>query len=125
MTITYCLKKYYYLALAIKLALVIDVTSYEDSGCYQTLYSKIQSSLNCLTHNARIVVMVTSASTKQSTEHNTFRQSPIGFTKNLSKEVGRKGPTANVIVINKDDEEQAEYDGDALLSLLSFFLLTK
>jgi 3-oxoacyl-[acyl-carrier protein] reductase len=103
-------------------ALVIDATNYEDDNCYQHLYSTVQSALKYIAPNARVIVMASTMTTALSIEHNTFSRALIGFSKSLAKEIGRKGCTANVIFINKADDENKEYNADALSSPIRFFL---
>lgn len=106
-------------------ALVIDATNYIDENNYQTLYLTVQKSLKSLRHNARILLITNARSCKQSVEQNTFSQALVGFTKSLAKEVGRKGSTANLMLINKADDQTDNNGCAALTAPLEFFLSAK
>lgn len=119
-------------------ALIIDATHYIDESInenidesnYQTLFLRVQSSLKLLSHNARILVIANSISANQSSAQNTFSQALIGFSKSLAKEVGRRGSTANIILINnKEAQTNSNSKKDnttaALLSPIHFFLSAK
>jgi len=106
-------------------AIVIDATNYSDERNYQNLYSTVQESLNYLIYNAKILIIASAISSKKSAEQNAFSQSLVGFSKSLAKEVGRKGSTVNVILID-NEEITASSDISAVLEHpLSFFLSTK
>lgn len=109
-------------------ALIIDATHYIDESSYQTLFLRVQSSLKLLSHNARILVITNSTSTNQNAEQNTFSQAIIGFSKSLAKEVGRKGSTANILLLNNEENQTSSNknnDNAALLNPINFFLSTK
>ena len=104
-------------------ALVVDATDYIDETNYQQLYLRVQQSLRLLTHNARVLVIANTPTDTQTAEQNAFSQAIVGFTKSLAKEIGRKGSTANVLFIEKD--ENVQNTGTALVNPIQFFLSAK
>jgi 3-oxoacyl-[acyl-carrier protein] reductase len=106
-------------------ALIIDATDYIDESCYQNLFLRVQSSLKLLSHNARVLVITNSTSSSQSVEQNAFSQALIGFSKSLAKEVGRKGSTANIILIDQEAATTNNNTSAALVSPMRFFLSAK
>jgi len=106
-------------------ALVIDATRYSDESCYQNLYSTVQQSLKSLSNNARVLLLANAANTKHNAQENAFSQALIGFTKSLAKEVGRKGSTANIILINRENCNTDNNVSIALAAPLKFFLSAK
>jgi len=106
-------------------ALVIDGTNYIDESNYQNLYSSVKNSLKYMANNAKIIVCANTTSIQQSVEKNAFSQAIIGFSKSLAKEVGRKGSTANVLLINQNDNKTIENISKALMSPIAFLLSSK
>ena len=121
-------------------ALIIDATTYIDESSYQRLYLTVNHSLKLLSHNARILLIADANTAKQAPENNAFSQALVGFTKSLAKEVGRKGSTANIILLNKENSntessnkgnhktENGTADNNssaALAAPLTFFLSAK
>jgi len=100
-------------------SLVIDATSYQGENNYHILYKVVKENLKYLSANARIIVLAQSSHKSLSIEENTFSQSLVGFSKSLSKEVGRKGSTVNIIFTNKNQITEAP---KALIGPLSFLL---
>jgi 3-oxoacyl-[acyl-carrier protein] reductase len=100
-------------------SLVIDATSYQDENNYHTLFKVVKENLKYLSTNARIIVLAQSSHKSLSIEENTFSQSLVGFSKSLSKEVGRKGSTVNIIFTNQN---QIIENPKALIGPLSFLL---
>jgi 3-oxoacyl-[acyl-carrier protein] reductase len=101
-------------------ALIIDATHYINENSYQNLYINVQDSLKFLSLNARIILLANKACIKQSSEENAFSQSLVGFSKSLAKEVGRKGSTANLLLVPKND--QNDNANKSLISPINFFL---
>ena len=106
-------------------ALIIDATTYIDESSYQRLYLTVNHSLKLLSHNARILLIADANTAKQAPENNTFSQALVGFTKSLAKEVGRKGSTANIILINKEENSANHNNSDALIAPINFFISAK
>lgn len=103
-------------------ALVIDATNYIDETSYHSLYKNVKNSLKVLANNARVLLITNTSSTAQSTEQNAFSQAVIGFTKSLAKEIGRKGSTANIILIDEINNNNKNSSIVALANPLQFFL---
>ncbi|MFT5816394.1 MAG: 3-oxoacyl-[acyl-carrier protein] reductase, partial [Psychroserpens sp.] len=101
-------------------ALIIDATHYIDENSYQHLYINVQDSLKLLSLNARIILLANKACSKQSSEENAFSQALVGFSKSLAKEVGRKGSTANLVLVPKNN--QNDNASKSLISPIKFFL---
>lgn len=106
-------------------ALIIDASSYSDNGCYQRLYVNVQKSLKLLSKNARILLIAEKAQADQSPQEHAFSQALIGFTKSLAKEVGRKGCTANILLIEKTNELNSLDSINNLINPFTFFLSAK
>lgn len=106
-------------------ALVIDATNYINENSYPNLFLTVQKSLKSLSHNARILFIANAKNTKQSAEKNAFSQALVGFTKSLAKEVGRKGSTANIVLIDNEETSTDINSSSALVAPLKFFLSAK
>ncbi|PCH96682.1 MAG: 3-oxoacyl-ACP reductase [Gammaproteobacteria bacterium] len=106
-------------------ALIIDATNYIDESSYQSLYLTVQKSLKFLSYNARILLISNATNTQQSSEHSAFSQALVGFTKSLAKEVGRKGSTANIVLLNKENNKTDNNTSVALAAPIKFFLSAK
>jgi len=99
-------------------ALIIDATDYSGESSYQHLYSTVQKALKYLSLNARIIIITNTISSQKNEEKNAFSQAIIGFSKSLAKEVGRKGSTVNVLLI----DDHLHNTDDALINPIKFFL---
>ncbi len=99
-------------------AMVIDATGYQSQTSFKLLYQNVKNSLKLLNKNARIVIVGDVITAKMSPEQCAFSQSLTGFSKSLAKEVGRKGTTVNLLLL--EPQLTSELDG-----ALQFFLSTK
>ena len=106
-------------------ALIIDASVYNGKDSYQNLYSKVQKSLKLLSSNARVLLFAKEASIEQPPQENAFSQALIGFTKSLAKEIGRKGSTANILLINEPNALHESDTNSRLISPVAFFLSSK
>lgn len=102
-------------------SLVIDATQYINTSNYHDVFTKVQHSLKYLAPNARFLMITNVQSSQYNAEKNAFSQAMIGFTKSLAKEIGRKGSTANVILLDEALHEDKNIN-DTLDSPIHFFL---
>lgn len=99
-------------------AMVIDATNYQSQASFKLLYENVKDKLKLLSKNARIVIIGDCINTEMSAEQCAFSQGLTGFSKSLAKEVGRKGTTVNLLLL--EPQLTHELDGP-----LQFFLSTK
>lgn len=87
-------------------ALVIDATFVSEPADLHVLYDFAQPWARTIGKSGRVVVLGRSPEGK-SAEVDATRAALGGFVRSLSKEVGRKGITANLVVIERGAEERA------------------
>ncbi|MEM7181472.1 MAG: 3-oxoacyl-ACP reductase [Spirochaetota bacterium] len=92
---------------------VFDASGFTKVSELETLYSTIHNLLTKLQRNAKIVVIAKSLAAANSYEEASISTAIKGFIKSLSKEVGNKGITANLLYIEKNS---------VFKNALSFFL---
>ncbi len=89
-------------------ALVIDasgITSLEElKAVYQLLHPRIRRLRTC----GRVVVLARPAETRKTVESAAAQQALDGFTRSLAREIGRKGSTANLLIVEDGAEDRLE-----------------
>jgi 3-oxoacyl-[acyl-carrier protein] reductase len=85
--------------------LVFDATEISDVSGLKALYEFFHPRVRSLRRCSRVVVLGTDWVPQAGVSMSAVRHALIGFTKSLAKELGRKGGTANLILVSPDAPE--------------------
>jgi 3-oxoacyl-[acyl-carrier protein] reductase len=96
-------------------ALVFDASGIESAEGLRTLFDFLQPRVARLARNGRVLVLTRPPSSLDDIGQRTAAAALSGFTRSLSKEIGRKGSTVNLVQVRRGGE-------DNLAGTLRFFL---
>ena len=97
-------------------AIVYDATGAQSIDDLRTLYTFFHATLGSLDRHGRVVVLGPDPEGTRSAQASAVGRALDGFVRSLAKEIGRKGATANRVVVEKGGEPHI---GPALRYLLS------
>ena len=103
-------------------ALVLDATGVDTIAGMRALYDFFHPLVGRLARSGRVVVLARPADQMDSAEAAAARRGVEGFVRSVAKEIGRKGSTANLVVIEKGAEARVEGVLRFLLSARSAFV---
>jgi len=88
--------------------LVFDATHLGSVEDLRALYDFFHSTIRCIEKCGRLVVIGRSAAAAGTVSESAARAALVGFVKSVSKEVGRKGSTANLLTVEEGAEDGLE-----------------
>lgn len=103
-------------------ALIVDGTSATSPRDLKSAYAFLHAQLPRLDHSGRVIVLARPSGTAATLSQAATAQALEGFTRSIAKEVGRKGATANLIVVEEGAEARAAAAFRFLLSPASAFV---
>lgn len=96
-------------------ALVIDATAFSSTADLKQLYNFFHGYVRAIGRSGRVVVIGRPSDTAKSLEEAAVENALEGFTRSLAKEIGGKGSTANLVLVEPGAEKR-------LPAVLRFFL---
>jgi len=102
--------------------LVFDATGIDTVDELQALYDYFHPRIRSLTRCGRVVVLGRAVSDTEAPAKVAASHALVGFVKSVAKEVGRKGSTANLLLIEPGAEDQIEGPLRYLLTARSAFV---
>jgi 3-oxoacyl-[acyl-carrier protein] reductase len=102
--------------------IVLDARDIDDPSGLKRLYRLLHPTIRSVKKCGRVVVLGSHPDQASSAAGAASRQALIGFVKSVSKELGRKGITANLITVKSDGEGGIEGPLRFLLSSRSAFV---
>ena len=103
-------------------ALVLDATGIDDIAGLRALYDFLHPLVGRLARCGRVVVVGRPADEMKTAEGAAAQRGVEGFVRSVAKEIGRRGSTANLLVVAKGAEDRVEGALRFLLSARSAFL---
>ena len=102
--------------------LIFDASGIASAQQSEELYSFFNQHLKSVSDSGRLVVIGYKPSALDNTEHATVQRGLVGFIKSVAKEIGRKGATANLVLVDHGGEQALEAPVRFLLSAGSAFM---
>jgi len=87
--------------------LIFDASGIASAQQSEELYSFFNQHLKSVSDSGRVIVIGYKPSALDNTEHATVQRGLVGFIKSVAKEIGRKGATANLVLVDHCGGEQA------------------
>lgn len=102
--------------------LIFDASGIASAQQSEELYSFFNQHLKSVSDSGRVIVIGYKPSALDNTEHATVQRGLLGFIKSVAKEIGRKGATANLVLVDHGAEQALEAPVRFLLSAGSAFM---
>ncbi len=102
--------------------LIFDASGIASAQQSEALYSFFNQHLKSVSDSGRVVVIGHKPSALDDTEHATVQRGLVGFVKSVAKEIGRKGATANLVLVDRGGDQGLEAPVRFLLSAGSAFM---
>lgn len=102
--------------------LVLDATELSSPDDLRAVYAFFHPVMRKIAKGARIVVIGRPADATDSAATAAARQALDGFVRSLAKEVGKRGTTANLLIVDEDAEDRLEGPLRFLLSARSAYV---
>ena len=102
--------------------LIFDASGIASAQQSEELYSFFNQHLKSVSDSGRVIVIGYKPSALDNTEHATVQRGLVGFIKSVAKEIGRKGATANLVLVDHGGEQALEAPVRFLLSAGSAFM---
>ena len=102
--------------------LIFDASGIASAQQSEELYSFFNQHLKSVSDSGRVIVIGYKPSALDNTEHATVQRGLVGFIKSVAKEIGRKGATANLVLVDHGAEQALEAPVRFLLSAGSAFM---
>ncbi|MGB1403352.1 MAG: 3-oxoacyl-ACP reductase [Porticoccaceae bacterium] len=102
--------------------LLFDASGISSAQQTEELYSFFNQHLKSVGDSGRVVVIGHKPSALDNTEHATIQRGLVGFVKSVAKEIGRKGATANLVLVDRGGDQGLEAPVRFLLSAGSAFM---
>ena len=87
---------------------LLDATGIRTAEGLKELHARLQPNLKGLRSSGRVILLGRPHVGRESVEASAAQRALDGFTRSLAKEVGRKGATANLVVVKEGAEERIE-----------------
>jgi 3-oxoacyl-[acyl-carrier protein] reductase len=102
--------------------LLFDASGITSAQQSEQLYRFFNQHIKSLAHSGRVIIVGHKPSALDNTEHAAVQRGLLGFVKSLAKEIGRKGATANLVLVDKGGDQALEGPIRFLLSAGSAFM---
>ena len=102
--------------------LLFDASGITNAQQSEQLYRFFNEHIKSLAHSGRVIIVGHKPSALDNTEHAAVQRGLLGFVKSLAKEIGRKGATANLVLVDKGGDQALEGPIRFLLSAGSAFM---
>ena len=102
--------------------LVFDASGIVNAQQSEQLYQFFNRHIRTIAYSGRVIVIGHKPSSLSDVEHAAVQRGLLGFVKSVAKEIGRKGATANLVLVDKDGDLALEGPVRFLLSAGSAFM---
>jgi 3-oxoacyl-[acyl-carrier protein] reductase len=102
--------------------LLFDASGITSAQQSEQLYRFFNQHIKSLAQSGRVIIVGHKPSALDNTEHAAVQRGLLGFVKSLAKEIGRKGATANLVLVDKGGDQALEGPIRFLLSAGSAFM---
>ena len=102
--------------------LVFDASGIVNAQQSEQLYQFFNRHIRTIAYSGRVIVIGHKPSSLGDVEHAAVQRGLLGFVKSVAKEIGRKGATANLVLVDKDGDLALEGPVRFLLSAGSAFM---
>ena len=102
--------------------LVFDASGIVNAQQTEQLYQFFNRHIRTIAYSGRLIVIGHKPSSLDDAEHAAVQRGLLGFVKSVAKEIGRKGATANLVLVDKDGDLALEGPIRFLLSAGSAFM---
>ena len=102
--------------------LLFDASGITSAQQSEQLYRFFNQHIKSLANSGRVIILGHKPSALDNTEHAAVQRGLLGFVKSLAKEIGRKGATANLVLVDKGGDQALEGPIRFLLSAGSAFM---
>jgi 3-oxoacyl-[acyl-carrier protein] reductase len=102
--------------------LLFDASGIVNAQQSDQLYQFFNRHIRTIAYSGRVIVLGHKPSSLDDVEHAAVQRGLLGFVKSVAKEIGRKGATANLVLVDKDGDLALEGPIRFLLSAGSAFM---
>jgi 3-oxoacyl-[acyl-carrier protein] reductase len=102
--------------------LLFDASGIANAQQSDQLYRFFNQHIRSIAHSGRVIVVGCKPSALDDAEYAAVQRGLLGFVKSLAKEIGRKGATANLVLVDKGGDQALEGPIRFLLSAGSAFM---
>jgi 3-oxoacyl-[acyl-carrier protein] reductase len=102
--------------------LLFDASGIASAQQSEELYSFFNQHLKSVKHSGRVIIVGHKPSALADADHAAVQRGLLGFVKSVAKEVGRKGATVNLVLVDKGGDRALEGPIRFLLSAGSAFM---
>jgi 3-oxoacyl-[acyl-carrier protein] reductase len=103
-------------------AIVLDATGLSKLGDLRQLYDRLHPRIGAIAPCGRVLIVARAPEEAASAEVAAVLQALDGFMRSVAKEIGRRGATANLLLVDADAEDRAAALLEFLLSPRSAFI---